>query len=36
VDVSCEQGNDPSGSIKFREVLEYLRDWRLLKKASTP
>jgi hypothetical protein len=32
VDGSCEQGNKPSGSIKCLEILEYLSDWRLLKK----
>jgi hypothetical protein len=32
----CEHGNEPSGSIKFSEVLEELRDWRLLKKGSVP
>jgi hypothetical protein len=33
---SCEHGNEPSGSIKFWEILEWLRNWRLLKKASAP
>jgi hypothetical protein len=29
-------GNEPSGSIKRWEVLEWLHNWQLLKKASTP
>jgi hypothetical protein len=29
---SCEHGNEPSGSIKCWEILEYLSDWRLLMK----
>jgi hypothetical protein len=29
-------GNETSGSIKCWEVLEYLHDWRLLKKGSVP
>jgi hypothetical protein len=33
---SCEHGNEPSGSIKCWEVLEWLSDWRLLKKDSAP
>jgi hypothetical protein len=33
---SCEQGNTPSGCIKCWEVLEYMSDWRLLKKDSAP
>jgi hypothetical protein len=32
----CEHCNDPSGSIKRLEILEYLIDWRLLKKGSAP
>jgi hypothetical protein len=31
---SCEHGNEPSGSIKRWEVLEWLHKWRLLKKGS--
>jgi hypothetical protein len=34
VESSCEKGNEPSGSMKCLEVLEYLRDWRLLKVGS--
>jgi hypothetical protein len=33
---SCEHGNEPSGSLKCWENLEYLRNWRLLKKGSAP
>jgi hypothetical protein len=29
-------GNEPSGSIKCLEILEYLRNWWLLKKGSAP
>jgi hypothetical protein len=36
VEESFEHGNEPSGSIKFWEVLEYLHNWRLLKKGSAP
>jgi hypothetical protein len=31
---SCEDGNEPSGSIKCWEILEYLLNLRLLTKAS--
>jgi hypothetical protein len=31
-----EHGNEPSGSIKCREILEWLHNWRLLKKGSAP
>jgi hypothetical protein len=30
--ISCEHGNEPSGSIKCWEVLEWLQNWQLLKK----
>jgi hypothetical protein len=33
---SCEHDKELSGSIKFWEILEYLRDWQLLKKGSAP
>jgi hypothetical protein len=33
---SCEHGNEPSGSIKCWEFLEWLHSWRLLKKGSAP
>jgi hypothetical protein len=32
---SCEHGNEPSGSIKCWEVLEWLHDW-FFKKGSDP
>jgi hypothetical protein len=31
---SCERGNEISDSIKCWEVLEWLHNWRLLKKGS--
>jgi hypothetical protein len=31
-----EQGNEPSGSIKCWEFLEWLHNWQLLKKGSAP
>jgi hypothetical protein len=34
VEGACEHGNEPSGSIKCWEILEYLRNWRLLKEGS--
>jgi hypothetical protein len=33
---SPEHGNEPSGSIKCWEVLEWLHNWRLLKEGSAP
>jgi len=30
-----EQGNEPSGSVKYQEFLHYLSDHHLLKKHST-
>jgi hypothetical protein len=33
---SFEHGNEVSGSIKCWEVLEWLHNWRLLKKGSAP
>jgi hypothetical protein len=36
VEGSCERGNEPSGSIKRWEVLEWLHIWQLLKKGSAP
>jgi hypothetical protein len=32
----AEHGNEPSGSIKCWKILEWLRNWRLLKKDSAP
>jgi hypothetical protein len=31
-----EHGIEPSGSIEFWEVLEWLHNWRLLKEGSAP
>jgi hypothetical protein len=36
VEGSCEHSNEPSGSIKCWEVLEWLHNWQLLKKGSAP
>jgi hypothetical protein len=36
VEGSCERDNKPSGSIKRWEVLEWLHNWQLVKKGSTP
>jgi hypothetical protein len=36
VEGSREHSNEPSGSIQFWEILEYLNKWWLLKKDSTP
>jgi hypothetical protein len=33
---SCERGNEPWGSKKRWEVLEWLQSWQLLKKGSAP
>jgi hypothetical protein len=33
---SCEHGNEPSGSIKFWEVLQWQYNWQLLRKGSVP
>jgi hypothetical protein len=33
---SCEHGTELSGSIKCWEVLDWLRNWRLLRKGSVP
>jgi hypothetical protein len=33
---SCEHGNEPSGSIKCWEFLEWPHNWQLLKKCSAP
>jgi hypothetical protein len=32
----CEQDNEPPGSIKCWEFLDYLHNWRILKKGSAP
>jgi hypothetical protein len=36
VEGSCEGGNEPSGSIKHWEILEWLHNWQLLKKGLAP
>jgi hypothetical protein len=36
VEGSCEHGNEPSGSVKCLEILEWLSHWRLLQKDSAP
>jgi hypothetical protein len=36
VEGACEHGDEPSASIKCWEVLEWLYNWRLLKKGSAP
>jgi hypothetical protein len=36
VEGSCEHGNEPSGSIKCWEVLEWLHSWQLLEKDPVP
>jgi hypothetical protein len=33
VEGSCEYGNEPSGSIKCWEILEWMHYWRFLKKG---
>jgi hypothetical protein len=33
---SCENGNEPSGSIKGGKFLEWLSNWQRLKEASVP
>jgi hypothetical protein len=33
---SCEHGEEPSGVLKFWEVLQQLHNWQLLKKGSAP
>jgi hypothetical protein len=32
VESCCKHGNQPSGSIEFRGILEWMSDWWLLKK----
>jgi hypothetical protein len=36
VEGSCEHGNEPSGSLKFWDILQWLRDWQFLNKNSAP
>jgi len=33
---SCEHGNEPSGSIKGMEFVDYLSDYWILKTVSVP
>jgi hypothetical protein len=33
---SREHSNEPSGSVKCWEILEWLHNWQLLKKGSAP
>jgi hypothetical protein len=35
-DQCCEHGNEPSVSVNCWEILDYLHNWRLLKKVSAP
>jgi hypothetical protein len=32
----CQHDNEPSGYVKFRDLLGQLRDYHLLKQASSP
>jgi hypothetical protein len=34
VEGSCEHGDEPSGSLKCWEVLEWLHNWQLLRNAQ--
>jgi hypothetical protein len=36
VEGSCEHSDEPSGSLKCWELLEYLHNWELFKKVSAP
>jgi hypothetical protein len=36
VEGSCEQDNEPSGSMKCWEVHEWLHNWWLLEKGAAP
>jgi hypothetical protein len=36
VEGSCVHGNEPSGSIKWWDILEWLHNWRLLEKGLAP
>jgi hypothetical protein len=36
VEDSSEHGNEPSGSVKFWEILEFMSDCRLLRNGSAP
>jgi hypothetical protein len=34
VEVFCEHGDEPSGSLKFWEFSEWLHNWQILRKGS--
>jgi hypothetical protein len=36
VEGSYEHGDEPSGSLIYREVPEWLHNWQLLRKGSAP
>jgi hypothetical protein len=36
VEGSCQHSNEPSGSIKCWQFLEYLHNWWFFKKRSAP
>jgi hypothetical protein len=36
VECSCEHGNESSGFIKRWDILEWLHNWWILKKGSSP
>jgi hypothetical protein len=36
VEASCEHGNEYSGSIKRKKILDWVRNWRLLKQCLAP
>jgi hypothetical protein len=36
VEGSCGHGNEPSGSIKYWGIPQWLSDWRLLKRGLAP
>jgi hypothetical protein len=33
---SCEHGDEPSGSLKFWEIPEWLHNWQFFRKGSAP
>jgi hypothetical protein len=36
VEGSCEHGDEPAGSLKCWKVPEWLHNWQLLRKGSSP
>jgi hypothetical protein len=36
VEKSCEYSNEPSGSIKYWEIIEWLHNWWPLQQYSAP